>query len=742
MHHWPHGWIVLLVVLLAVTYPAAGQDTGSIEGTVVADRSGAALAGVNVVVVGTLYGTVTDAQGAFTIRQLPPGTYTLQISALDHRPARRTVEVQAGRTAQVAVRLRPPEAVLDDLDLDAVSEHRQPVAWLDRRSTDERVVTDPAQLVRAVLGAEAGRFSVLGLHPDVRGLSGARLAVLTDGLPLADGDPLGTTSTLRYTDPAFIERVDVVKGPHALTWSPGAFGAVRVRQPQASAIDERSVQVGYATNINQLESAGTWGGTAGRWSYLAQGAYRQGGNYEDGNGQIEPGNFHSATGRGQIAYAVTPSSRISVGGAIQNQQNVEAHVPPFDRQDVQSGRAQVRYQAAWSTGPVRAIDGQAYWHRANHDAQLGEPEGAEATISEGVAQMVGARAIARLSTGQRWTLDVGGSVAQTEHRAERVPTFRMDAHRTTGGLFVQAARKGGAVDLAGTVRADVTRDVPDRLTDAFMANAGEGENGLDDTDVLLSASASATTAVSPVWRVALGLGTAARAPTLLERYGYRLPVRTLPTLVVDSTPDLDPERSVQVDLWATGDYDRLRVSVSTFARRLTNHIAPLPQITLPTEPSAIIRARYAASTAVVVGGEVEAAYQIVDRYAVARVGGSYLWGRDTDQDAPLLDVQPPSLRLGARINAPADLFFLDATLHLVAQQDRIADALGALPTAGYIAADLHLGLRLPRRAALLVGLDNFTGTAYTNHLNAVDPSFGARVPEPGLIFFSRLRVQL
>jgi iron complex outermembrane receptor protein len=741
MRHRTYVALGLLLAFLATSHATRAQDAGQIEGTVVAARSGTAVAGINVVVVGTLYGAVTDAQGRFVISQLPPGDYTLQIDALDYHYARETVAVQPGETVRVQFRLRPPAVTPTDSTFDAVRGPLQPVARVDLDAISTGWATDPAQLLRRMPAGSAGRFGPLGLRPDVRGLAAEQLALRLDGVSLADGDPLGTASTLRYTDPAFIDGIDVVKGPYALTWGPGALGAVRVRQPQAGSVDDLTVQVGYATNVNLWEGAGTWGASVGRWDLLAQGGYRRGNDYEDGNGQIEQGDFASATARGQAAYALSSRSRLTVGGALQDQRDVEEQVPPFERQDVQSVRGYMRYQSAWATGLVRAIEVHASGHQAQHDARRRDVAPVTARPTDGEARTFGVKARARLDPGRAWAVDVGGSVARTDHRAGLASVVLIEAHRTRGGLFVHLHRDGAAAEVQGTVRADLARDVLDQRIDVFAETGSAGEASAE-TDVLLSAAASVTRKLSPAWRVSLGLGTATRAPTVLERFGVRLPVRTLPTLVVDGRADLTSERSLQADLWVEGDYARWRLAASAFARRTANQIAPVPQTVRPTEPSATVRAQYGNSTSLTAGAEMRAGYRLLGRYLVAHGAGSYQWGRDTERDAPLPDVPPLSLRLGLRATAPADVLYLDGTLHLVAEQDRVADALGALPTAGYVAGDLHLGLRLPRRAALLLGLSNVSSAAYANHLNAVDPSLGARVPEPGLVLMSRLRISL
>ena len=73
-------------------------DTGSISG-VVCDTSGNPLIGATVIIMGTSYGAMTDANGGYLIENLEPGSYTLQASMVGMgRSIAPDLVVQSGRT--------------------------------------------------------------------------------------------------------------------------------------------------------------------------------------------------------------------------------------------------------------------------------------------------------------------------------------------------------------------------------------------------------------------------------------------------------------------------------------------------------------------------------------------------------------------------------------------------------------------------------------------------------------------
>lgn len=104
------------------------STTGGIRGRV-SDASGAAIAGASIVArnteTGLERGTVTDAQGQYTIRLLPPGTYNVRGEMIGQRADTvRNVHVQLGATATANLQLATQAVEIAALE---VSGARAPV---------------------------------------------------------------------------------------------------------------------------------------------------------------------------------------------------------------------------------------------------------------------------------------------------------------------------------------------------------------------------------------------------------------------------------------------------------------------------------------------------------------------------------------------------------------------------------------------------------------------------------------
>ena len=80
---------------LMVSFLAIAQ-TGTIRGFVKDQETQEPIIFTNVYLVGTTYGAATNVEGFFTIAKIPPGEYTLTVSALGYDSVAVPVKVVAG----------------------------------------------------------------------------------------------------------------------------------------------------------------------------------------------------------------------------------------------------------------------------------------------------------------------------------------------------------------------------------------------------------------------------------------------------------------------------------------------------------------------------------------------------------------------------------------------------------------------------------------------------------------------
>src|SRR5436309_1084854 len=95
-------WLSVVLALVLGSYDADAGTTGKIAGRVVDNSTHEPLVSVNVVIAGTTLGAGTDVEGYYTIINVPPGSYDVELRLIGFRPyAVKGVRVTADRTTKV-----------------------------------------------------------------------------------------------------------------------------------------------------------------------------------------------------------------------------------------------------------------------------------------------------------------------------------------------------------------------------------------------------------------------------------------------------------------------------------------------------------------------------------------------------------------------------------------------------------------------------------------------------------------
>ncbi len=247
---------VLGLALLAGTTQA---QTGTVTGTVTDKSTGQPLNGVQVSVVGTNRGGLTDGRGRFLVPAVPPGQHQVQAVYIGYRTIDKQVTVEAGGTAQVDFDMAVSAVSLQEVVVTGTAgavERRAigaTVASVDVAKIQEQVpVADVGSVLQArIPGVRSiGTVGGVGSSRDlrIRGMSSFSLnqrpVIYVDGVRVDTRQTeWGTTGNsccsvdggagqdrLSDINPADIERIEVVKGPAAgtLYGSEGSNGVIQI----------------------------------------------------------------------------------------------------------------------------------------------------------------------------------------------------------------------------------------------------------------------------------------------------------------------------------------------------------------------------------------------------------------------------------------------------------------------------------------------------------------------------------
>jgi outer membrane receptor protein involved in Fe transport len=222
--------LIIFIIVVKMSIALFG-DNGRIGGIIIAEDNQQPLPGANIILMGTLLGAAADLDGGFTIENVPPGDYTLEVLNIGYQSVRQSVTVQSGERA--AVRIALPTKVLKSPEI-VVTGARRAVRKADSPVTIATISAEQISLrnpttMEDVLPYESG-VQIIDGQINIRGSSGyargagTRVSVLVDGFPAISFD--NGTIYWEAIPAQDIERVEILKGPGSALYGSSALGGV------------------------------------------------------------------------------------------------------------------------------------------------------------------------------------------------------------------------------------------------------------------------------------------------------------------------------------------------------------------------------------------------------------------------------------------------------------------------------------------------------------------------------------
>ena len=229
------------LALIASAAVADAQATGVVRGTVTESATGSGLSDVQVFVVGSRRGSLTNRTGRYVISGVPAGRITIRTQKLGYAPSQTILTLAPSDTASADFRVTVAALALDEVVVTGTpgaTEKRVLGNVVSTVKTADIVAAVPAPNVAEVLQGRTAGVNVMsqsgavgtGNNIRIRGSSSLSASynpvVYIDGMRMNSGaqqsfDNTGAgaqaTSAMDAVDPNDIESIEVIKGPAAAT---------------------------------------------------------------------------------------------------------------------------------------------------------------------------------------------------------------------------------------------------------------------------------------------------------------------------------------------------------------------------------------------------------------------------------------------------------------------------------------------------------------------------------------------
>ena len=223
--------LFLLLVIFYSPSLLAGTPpfSGSLTGTVSDKASARPIAGATIAIPDLRIGTVTDANGKYSLPKLPGGSYLVQISFVGYATYNERVDLST--TKELNVQLKPSTMEMAEIVVTGVGKateiRRDPVpivavnkAYIQERSASTNVIDVIANLPGISAVTTGPNIS----KPFIHGLGYNRVVTAEDGIR-QEGQQWGDEHGIEV-DQNSIDRIEVIKGPASLSYGSDAIAGV------------------------------------------------------------------------------------------------------------------------------------------------------------------------------------------------------------------------------------------------------------------------------------------------------------------------------------------------------------------------------------------------------------------------------------------------------------------------------------------------------------------------------------
>jgi vitamin B12 transporter len=271
---WRHTLRVIAVLFVvsgvhATIREIGAQVPGEARGRVIDVRSGQAIDGARIEVVGRATYALSDAAGSFVLRGLEPGTFSVRARALGYLPSDTAIAITNGRSTtidfvlqRVASRLNPIVVRSERDSTNALRFNRQTIEQSARRDLGDLLQSVPGVVITRAGGpGSPSRISIRG--------SGAN-----EVLVLVDGNAINSTITgeadLSTISLEMVDNVEVLPGAQSARYGGRALAGVVVIETRRAERDasgsaslgawgERnaSMTLGRAQRTQQMRAIGS-----------------------------------------------------------------------------------------------------------------------------------------------------------------------------------------------------------------------------------------------------------------------------------------------------------------------------------------------------------------------------------------------------------------------------------------------------------------------------------------------------
>jgi iron complex outermembrane receptor protein len=498
-----------------------------------------------------------------------------------HPHTTQTARDEARQLDEVKVTASPLDTALDEL--------ARPADVLTGLALDERRAGTLGETVASLPGVQSSHFGPGVGRPIIRGLDGARVQVLANGLSSLDVSTVSVDHAVSI-EPFLADSIEVLKGPANLFFGNGAIGGAvnvvdgRIPTERAERLVTGRAELRGGTGNDEKAGLFRVDGGGGNWAWHVDGLVRNTADIdiagfvysadlraeeiEEGedpsefeSGTLENSATRSRATSGGIAYL---GDRVFFGGALSNY-GTDYGIPGGHSHEEEGGEEEeggVRIELDQNRSDLRfGINDLGPLKQVAVNATFNDYEHVEFEGPEVGTRFINEATEARLEAVQNeiwgWNGAIGLQYGDRDFEAIGDEAFVPPSTSRDRGIFVMQEREFGTFKLELGARHD---RIDVALTDGLL------ERDFDTT----SGSIGLRWAPAELWHLTLNLDHAERAPSPEELFAEGTHIATSTYEIGD--PFLDTETADRAELGVHLHGERFEGRAAIYQTRFDNFI--------------------------------------------------------------------------------------------------------------------------------------------------------------------------
>ena len=613
----------------------------------------------------------------------------------------------------------------------------------------------------------------LASTPIIRGLSRERAPVLIDGNPFVGG----RIRSYSLIDPFQIERIEIVKGPASAFWGSDAVsGLVNIVTRRAESGYDREFKIGgsiygafqsvsdFARGRAEIEGHGSG------LDFLIGGGFRNAGNTNTPDGEIENSQFKSANFDFNVGYSPAANHRIELSGKYFKNDDtgfpggLGAPGPPrVNRRFAPDEQTAINlsYDGKNISDKISSIGARIFYKKQNlHIDQvtnvffpmtMNVNRRIHAMLDVDVPFM-GGKLFATIKQGSSARLTVGSDYLREHrigtHRDLNIQIFnpmsvmvneinrpftqiQPDSYSNSLGFFaIEEIKLSEKVDLLLAARYDnVSTNIEDEPFDIpAIAQIYNDENN-SDSDHAFSGNVGIKFKAARFFSLNANVANSFRGTDLFSKYHFT----SVGQGFLVPNPNLDPERGVFYELGAKFDNGDFSAAVN-FYQNFLSDLFVRQNITFDSTAS-IQWQNIGEATITGVEWNLRANIGTLSNLFLS---GSYISGKNDITNNPLPEIPALQNWIGVQLRNRDNQYFTRLEAMVVSKQNDFAP--NEIETPGYGILNIYAGINLHQmiegfpHAKLTLSVTNLLNKSYRSHVSRGAPGNQNVFLEPGRSF--------